>query len=174
MGLLKHIRSRSKIKSQQELQDYPKPSGPDRLSRLPKPILCRVLNHVCPHTMDETYEDSEKSVMGDSCGLCDLRDLARCALVNRHWYLTVQDVLYDIHPSSVTMTRLSLRSYLDIIACASMPCTFAPWKSSSPSTAERNTSTPPPSCPHVFVFFSGRRGLDPTLLHRFSFSSYHT
>lgn len=94
MGLLKHIRSRSKIKSQQELYDYPRPSGPDRLSRLPKPVLCRVLNYVCPHTMDETYENSEKSVMGDGCGLCDLRDLAHCALVNRHWYLTVQDVLY--------------------------------------------------------------------------------
>ena len=44
--------------------------------------------------MDESYEDSEKSVMGNGCGLCDLRDLAHCALVTRHWYLTVQDVLY--------------------------------------------------------------------------------
>ncbi|KAL9080356.1 MAG: hypothetical protein Q9159_007620 [Coniocarpon cinnabarinum] len=44
--------------------------------------------------MEETYEDSEKTVMGDGCGLCDLRDLAHCALVNRQWYLIAQEVLY--------------------------------------------------------------------------------
>ena len=93
MGLLKHIRSKSRLKSQQELQDYPRARGHDRISQLPKPVLQRVFNHVCPHTMDESYEDSEKTVTGDGCGLCDLRDLAHCALVNRNWYLAVQHVL---------------------------------------------------------------------------------
>ncbi|KAI9667169.1 MAG: hypothetical protein M1831_001346 [Alyxoria varia] len=94
MGFLKHIRSRSRLKSQQELQDYPKPRGPDRLSELPRPVVARIFHFVCPHTTDETFEVNEKSLVGSGCGLCDLRDLANCALVNRRWYLVAQDVLY--------------------------------------------------------------------------------
>ena len=95
MGLLKHLRSRSRLKSNAgsrgEFNIY---RGPDRISRLPKHILCRIFNYVCPHTMDESYESSEKSALDDGCGLCDLKDLAQCALVNRDWYMAVQDVLY--------------------------------------------------------------------------------
>ena len=93
MGLLKHIRSRSRLKSQQELQDYPKPKGRDCVTPLPRRILARIFNLVCPSTTDETFEVNEKSLIGNGCGLCDLRDLSRCALVNRIWYLVAQDVL---------------------------------------------------------------------------------
>lgn len=93
MGFLKHIRSRSRLKSQQELQDYPKPRAPDRMSSLPRPVLSRIFNFVCPQTTDETLDISEKSLIGEGCGLCALRDLSYCALVNRMWYLVAQDAL---------------------------------------------------------------------------------
>ncbi|KAI5308796.1 hypothetical protein KEM55_004845, partial [Ascosphaera atra] len=49
---------------------------------------------VCPHTQDESYASSEESMPEDACMLCDLRDLAHCALVCRSWAEAANSLLY--------------------------------------------------------------------------------
>lgn len=104
MRFLKHIRSRSKLKSNgAEAQVYTHhapptfaatgSSGLDVSATLPTPVLERILTYICPHTRDSTYESSEESVMGDGCMLCDMRDLAQCALVCRRWAEVAQNLL---------------------------------------------------------------------------------
>ncbi|KAF2725228.1 hypothetical protein K431DRAFT_343210 [Polychaeton citri CBS 116435] len=117
MGLLKHFRSRSKLRSsdaasqpQAATYDYPplpirkgsnpfaqyqqQPTGKDWTKDLPLRVLERIFAHVCPHTQDFTYETSENSQIGDGCMLCDLRDLASCARVCKRWGQSAQKQLY--------------------------------------------------------------------------------
>jgi hypothetical protein len=104
MGLLKHFRSKSKLREINIPQpvDYishPVPSTParfgrDHTTRLPDKVLNRVLQFVCPHSTDHTYQPSEDSQIGDGCMLCDLRDIAVCAQVCRWWYNLAQRLLY--------------------------------------------------------------------------------
>ena len=110
MGLLKHFRSKSRLKSSdnEPLSPtrhggfYTSPANPpqqqyhgrDQTQRLPNQVLERIFSYVCPHTLDFTYETSERSQIGDGCMLCDLRDLAHCAGVCRKWYSLAQGALY--------------------------------------------------------------------------------
>lgn len=97
MGFMKHFRSRSRLKEAQangngSYQHDPMPTrqGPDLTTLLDRrdtePILRRILTYVCPHVLDDTYESCEKSVVGEGCMLCDLRDLSNCCKVKRSWY----------------------------------------------------------------------------------------
>lgn len=103
MGLLKHFRSKSRLKddtprSAPKYKSYSAPSahyyGPNLTARLPDNVVENIFTYVCPHTADTSYEPSERSQIGDGCMLCDLRDLARCAQVCRKWYSTAQKLLY--------------------------------------------------------------------------------
>ncbi|KAK5747162.1 hypothetical protein LTR17_000296 [Elasticomyces elasticus] len=105
MGLLKHLRSKSRLTSSgptPTTSTFPLPNhqqqpyrGPNQIARLPDPVLERLFQHLCPHTLDYTYVPSEQSQLNsDGCPLCDLRDLAHCASVCRRWYTISQGVLY--------------------------------------------------------------------------------
>ena len=108
MGLLKHFRSKSRLKDpeaaspSQYTSSYPLPQRPaavarygrDFTTKLPDKALTRILQFVCPHSTDCTYEPSEQSQIGDGCMLCDLRDLSNCASVCRKWYGLAQKLLY--------------------------------------------------------------------------------
>ncbi|KAL9099334.1 MAG: hypothetical protein Q9163_005150 [Psora crenata] len=50
----------------------------------PRKLLEDVLSFVCPHAREGSHGPSEELVDG-GCMLCDMRDLAQCALVNRQW-----------------------------------------------------------------------------------------
>lgn len=107
MGFLKHLRSRSNLKDKSKnhghgpqahvyTSNHPLPPlyrGRDCTEQLPDKILRRIFEFVCPHTADDSYETSEKSMIGDGCMLCDLRDLASCAQVRRRWYGVAQGLL---------------------------------------------------------------------------------
>ncbi|TKX26777.1 hypothetical protein C1H76_0931 [Elsinoe australis] len=106
MGFLKHLRSKSRIKSQDHGNEYYQSPpqqyyqsagqghGHDYTSQLCDDVLQRILEYVCPHTTDLTCVSSEDSAVGDGCMLCDMRDLARSAQVNRRWYKASQGLLY--------------------------------------------------------------------------------
>jgi len=101
MGFLRHIRSRTKLKSstaeaqvfgQYEHQAaYRSPSRP--APELPAKVLNLLFSYICPHTEDEAYTTSEDSMIGDGCMLCDMRDLSHCASVCRSWARVAQDHL---------------------------------------------------------------------------------
>jgi len=98
MGLLKHFRSRSKLGSdykQNARVDYSvQPvAGRDYIARLPPRLLKYIFEFLCPHTLDKSYDVSEKADVGDGCMLCDLRDLAHCAAVRSSWYQPAQQQL---------------------------------------------------------------------------------
>ena len=104
MGLLKHFRSKSRLKEISSPLPYdssyppvpPTPArfGRDLTQRLPDKVLTNIFTYICPHTQDFSYEHSENSQIGDGCMLCDLRDLAACAQVCRKWYGLAQKLLY--------------------------------------------------------------------------------
>lgn len=108
MGLLKHFRSRSRLKdnnpqptSSSSVPPLPYQSqprygraGPDYTQRLPDKVLANIFSYVCPHSQDTSYETCEDSQIGDGCMLCDLRDLAKSAQTCRKWYATAQSMLY--------------------------------------------------------------------------------
>ncbi|KAI3528001.1 F-box domain-containing protein [Colletotrichum abscissum] len=50
---------------------------------------------VCPHAQDDTYEECETCAALGACALCDLRDLAHCALVCKRWYNLATGILYQ-------------------------------------------------------------------------------
>ncbi|KAN0099719.1 hypothetical protein V8E51_013494 [Hyaloscypha variabilis] len=72
------------------------PVSAQLLAKLPGPLLERIFSFVCPHTQDEAYESCEQSALevGDTCMLCDLRDLAHCAQVSRKWRVHATKLLY--------------------------------------------------------------------------------
>ncbi|KAF7593461.1 hypothetical protein BBP40_011467 [Aspergillus hancockii] len=110
MGLLSRLRKRSKSLSRagnavsyEHLRTNhdavpPLPvhlTGPDYTKKLPAPVLKRILAFVCPHAEDDSYDTSEESMTEDGCMLCDMRDLAHCALVCKRWSLEAQPLLYS-------------------------------------------------------------------------------
>lgn len=108
MGFLSRLRRRSKSRSRAGNSDSlridgyyhhndipPVPRrGPDYTKKLPRPVLSRIFAFVCPHAVDGSYDTSEESMTEDGCMLCDMRDLAHCALACKHWYLDARALLY--------------------------------------------------------------------------------
>ncbi|KAI5364845.1 Putative F-box domain, leucine-rich repeat domain superfamily, F-box-like domain superfamily [Septoria linicola] len=103
MGLLKHFRSKSRLKQEsppsKSYANYPpspqpRRTGRDLTQRLPEKVLTNIFSYVCPHTQDYTYDPCEQSQIGDGCMLCDLRDLSHCAQTCRKWYASAQQQLY--------------------------------------------------------------------------------
>lgn len=99
MKFLKHIRSKSKVKDKDDSQTrilpgqyLPRP-GWDLTARLPPTLLQRIFIEVCPLTVDGSYDSSEESLVDYGCALCDVKDLAQCALVSRNWWNVAQDLL---------------------------------------------------------------------------------
>ncbi|KAG8529837.1 uncharacterized protein KY384_005318 [Bacidia gigantensis] len=58
-------------------------------------LLTRLFSYVCPHSQDGSYNSCEDSQMDGGCMLCDMRDLAQCATVTRHWAPAAQSLLYQ-------------------------------------------------------------------------------
>lgn len=110
MGLLKHFRSRARLKGSNDSSSnhggggprattYGAPAGlrytgPDCTARLPAAVLANILTYVCPHAADRTYAPCESSQVGDGCMLCDLRELAHCAALCRRWRAVAESLLY--------------------------------------------------------------------------------
>ncbi|KAI1963868.1 hypothetical protein LOZ58_001728 [Ophidiomyces ophidiicola] len=69
-----------------QTQDYTK--------NLPLKVFYNIFTYVCPHSADDSLTPLEESIAGDGCMLCDMRNLAQCALVCRKWYGVAQDLLY--------------------------------------------------------------------------------
>ncbi|GAM84031.1 hypothetical protein ANO11243_020220 [Dothideomycetidae sp. 11243] len=132
MGLLKHLRSKTKIRpyDDQDPLDQPlrsppsktatfsrpspaaNPRGRDYSARLPPQLLERICSFICPHSVDHSYVASENSAIGDGCMLCDMRDLARTAQVSRRWYKAAQSLLY-------TSVRIDAVHYCELEALLS-------------------------------------------------------
>lgn len=105
MKFLQHIRSKSRLKNGDEAQiyDYNAPtarlpnnlnrSGRDLISRLPLKLLTAVLSDICPHALDDSLLSLEESMRDGGCMLCDMRDLAQCALVSRRFLVATQTIL---------------------------------------------------------------------------------
>jgi hypothetical protein len=117
MGLLKHLRSRTKLKenghaTQHHAQNgnvyYPGSyavSGRDYTARLPPKVLAKIFELVCPHTLDKSYEPCEDAdIADDSCPLCDLRDLSHCAQTRRSWYRPATQLLC-VDPARIRRRR---------------------------------------------------------------------
>ncbi|GLA64062.1 hypothetical protein AtubIFM56815_007049 [Aspergillus tubingensis] len=104
MGLLSRLRRRSKSHSRAGnvatsydhlcLDSHHTFAGLDLTKKLPRPLLARIFTYVCPHTIDSSYDTSEESMTEDGCMLCDMRDLAHCAMVCKRWYLEARALLY--------------------------------------------------------------------------------
>ncbi|KAL8695546.1 MAG: hypothetical protein Q9224_003369 [Gallowayella concinna] len=104
MKFLQHIRSKSRLKNEDDAQayEYKTPAaysprnrtGRDCTSRLPLKLLTEILSNICPHACDDTYLSLEESMRDGGCMLCDMRDLAQCALVSRRFLVTTQTILY--------------------------------------------------------------------------------
>jgi hypothetical protein len=99
MKFLKHIRSKSKVKDKKDGQtsgqtsQYYAVNGHDTSARLPPLLLQRIFIEVCPLTVDDTYDSSEESLVDYGCALCDVKNLAQCALVSRKWFTPAQSLL---------------------------------------------------------------------------------
>ncbi|KAL8858622.1 MAG: hypothetical protein Q9178_004916 [Gyalolechia marmorata] len=104
MKFLQHIRSKSRLKNGDDAQiyEYKAPTafsprnrtGRDGISRLPLKLLTEILSNICPHACDDNYLSLEESMGDGGCMLCDMRDLAQCALVSRRFLVTTQTILY--------------------------------------------------------------------------------
>ncbi|KAI9864685.1 MAG: hypothetical protein M1824_004592 [Vezdaea acicularis] len=105
MKFLKHIRSRSKLRSQPQASHYgasaypthfepPSNLAPDKAAGLPERVLEIIFSFVCPHSDDETFKTSEESMSEHGCMLCDTRDLAHAAAVCKRWRKIAQMKLY--------------------------------------------------------------------------------
>ncbi len=122
MKFLKHIRSKSKVKDKDHghtrgyVQQYSHRTARDATARLPPAILQRIFIELCPLTVDATYDSSEESLVDYGCALCDVKELAQCALVSRRWFNAAQDLLYEIlfHPTWVWLTEVCLYRYRNI------------------------------------------------------------
>jgi hypothetical protein len=97
MGLFNKLRRSSRRSNSAGIATEPESPprvGRDCTKRLPRPVLARIFALVCPHTVDNSYGTSEESA-SDGCMLCDMRDLAHCALVNKRWFLDARELLYE-------------------------------------------------------------------------------
>ncbi|KAL8973036.1 MAG: hypothetical protein Q9183_000204 [Haloplaca sp. 2 TL-2023] len=98
------MRSKSRLKNDDEPRSdgYRNPaafsprnkSGRDSTSRLPLKLLSNILSHICPHAGDDNFLPLEESMRDGGCMLCDMRDLAQCALVSRRFLVATQTILY--------------------------------------------------------------------------------
>ena len=103
MKFLQHMRSKSRLKTGDEAQVYEhisptsrasKPRiGRDLTARLPLELVTKILAHICPHVLDDNYSSLEESMRDGGCMLCDMRDLAQCALVSRRFLIATQTIL---------------------------------------------------------------------------------
>ena len=103
MKFLKRIRSKSRLKNNGEHQISQ--SIPDKSAAFdtnfpfnptdgfPQQLLEELLSYVCPHAQGGIFCVEEDSLVDRGCALCDMRDLARCAVVNRQWCGAAQDLL---------------------------------------------------------------------------------
>lgn len=89
------VKKRKKQQSEQAvsqlINNSTSPSDPTK--RMSSRHLSIVLSCICPHTLDDSYKSSEECLTKDGCMLCDMRDLAHCALVNKKWYMAAQPLL---------------------------------------------------------------------------------
>lgn len=97
---LKNIRSNAKVHPPEAhiydsstLRPGQRYQGSNVGARLPTALLKRIFAYVCPHSQDESYDSAEESMIEDGCMLCDMRDLAHCALVCRAWNEVAQRLL---------------------------------------------------------------------------------
>ncbi|KAH8701997.1 F-box domain protein [Talaromyces proteolyticus] len=67
----------------------------DTTRQIPRHILSKIFSYICPHALDESYKSAEESMTEDGCMLCDMRDLAHCALVCKRWHSLAQTLLYQ-------------------------------------------------------------------------------
>lgn len=104
MKFLSHMRSRTRLNRNDEDQAYQSRIHDGYAPRtlpisgrgviLPDDILKMILAFVCPHTQDDSYVTSEDSMTDGGCMLCDMRDLAQCALVRKAWGEAAAMLLY--------------------------------------------------------------------------------
>ncbi|KAL8975689.1 MAG: hypothetical protein Q9197_000103 [Variospora fuerteventurae] len=101
MKFLQHMRSKSRLKSGDEAQIYEhKARSPNNQTRrdftsgLPLKLLTGILSQICPHALDDNYLSLEESMRDGGCMLCDMRNLAQCALVSRRFLVATQTILY--------------------------------------------------------------------------------
>lgn len=105
MKFLSHMRSKTRLKhngDEAQLYHHYVPDskttyrrgGPNPTAKIPVQLLSTILSYVCPHSQDDTYTTCEDSMLdGGVCMLCDMRDLAHCALVSRQWAEATQRCL---------------------------------------------------------------------------------
>ena len=97
MGLFRHLRSKpikAKDNSPRVNVDYiSSPPGPDYTAKLDRKLLARIFTFVCPHTLDTSYQNLDDVDLGDTCMLCNLRNLAQCARVCKAWHDPVMQIL---------------------------------------------------------------------------------
>lgn len=106
MKFLDNIRSRSKGKSSDSARGHSRTIShpyfdnpntdfrPNPTARFPLTLLEDLFAHVCLHARDDTFVSSEESMLDGGCTLCDMRDLAHCAAVNKQWSEAGHNVLY--------------------------------------------------------------------------------
>ncbi|KAL8922420.1 MAG: hypothetical protein Q9208_005142 [Pyrenodesmia sp. 3 TL-2023] len=96
-------RSKSRLKNGDEAQIYSSNAlnarssnnlRRDLTSGLPLKLLTAVLSNICPHALDDNFSSLEESMRDGGCMLCDMRDLAQCALVSRRFLVATQTILY--------------------------------------------------------------------------------
>lgn len=100
MKFLQHMRSKSRLKSGDEAQIYEHKARSfnnqtrrDFTSGLPLKLLTAILSQICPHALDDNYLSLEESMRDGGCMLCDMRNLAQCALVSRRFLVATQTIL---------------------------------------------------------------------------------
>ena|ERR1700749_4646888 len=98
MGLFKHLRSKPIKANDSRPKVYghyiSSPLGQDYTTRLDRKVLARIFTFVCPHTLDTSYQILDDVDLGDTCMLCNLRNLAQCARVCKAWHDPAMQVLY--------------------------------------------------------------------------------
>jgi hypothetical protein len=71
----------------------PSPPESNYTARLSSRLLAAIFANVCPHSQDASYKSSEESMTDGGCMLCDMRDLAHCAVVCKRWSVVAQRLL---------------------------------------------------------------------------------
>jgi hypothetical protein len=98
MGLFKHFRSKPTPNDPRPRVNghyISAPLGPNYTARLDRKVLTRIFAFVCPHTQDTSYQVLDDVDLGDTCMLCNLRDLAQCARVCKAWHDPAMQLMYE-------------------------------------------------------------------------------
>ena len=94
MKLFKLGRGRNANAPQAEVYATQSPQGTDWTKELTDSVLTKILTEVCPHAADNSLDSSEESMLDlTGCVLCDLKDLAQCALVSKQWNKVAETLL---------------------------------------------------------------------------------